>query len=64
MKNWRDTVAKQLGPNAVKYVYKQATMENNVMTFHDQTLFTTALRDRQTLEMLFPGVVIKCTVGL
>lgn len=63
MQDWQKKVEKNLGKNAAKYVFSKAIMEHNpdpVIVFFDEELFTTAIRDKNAIEKIFPGVVITC----
>lgn len=63
MKDWLKKIEKNLGKNAAKFLYNHANMEHNpdpVIVFKDEALWTAAIRDKNTLEKLFPNVVITC----
>lgn len=66
MKEWQKKVEKNLGTNAVKYVFKHATMEHNpdpVIVFYDEALWTTAINKyKNALEKMFPSVTVICRV--
>lgn len=63
MQDWLKKIEKNLGKNAAKLIYGKAIMEQNpdpVIVFFDEGLFSAAIRDKNTLEKLFPNVVITC----
>ena len=65
MKNWKDKIAKELGKNAVKYVYSHAdfvTQPSLSIMFYEEAHYAAAIKDKNALEKLFPGVVLKCSV--